>query len=60
NSPVDGEVVEVNKTIADRLETLSTDPFDAGWLVKIRVTDESALAKTMDSTTYEAQCREHD
>ena len=60
NSPVDGEVVEVNDAIVGQLETLSSDPFGAGWLVKIKVTDEAGLAGLMDSSAYEAQCREHE
>ncbi len=55
-SPVAGEVVEVNTALPDKLETLSSDPYDAGWILKVRVTDESALAKLMDSASYQKQC----
>jgi glycine cleavage system H protein len=57
-SPVDGEVVEVNLEIADRLESLNQDPYDQGWLIKARVTDESGLSKLLDFAAYQKQCAE--
>lgn len=57
-SPVDGEVVEVNQAIADNLERLNQDPYNEGWLVKVRITDESALSKLMDYAAYQKQCAE--
>lgn len=57
-SPVDGEVVEVNQEIADRLESLNQDPYDQGWLIKVRITDESGLSKLMDFAAYQKQCAE--
>ncbi len=57
-SPVDGEVVEVNAAVADALETLGDDPYEAGWLVKSKIADESALAKLLDYAAYQKQCEE--
>lgn len=57
-SPVDGEIVEVNAEVADRLDTLSDDPYQTGWLVKIKISDESGLAELLDHATYQKQCRE--
>ncbi len=56
NSPVDGEVIESNRSLADHLERLSQDPYGDGWLVKIRIRDESNLAKLMDYAAYQKQC----
>jgi glycine cleavage system H protein len=56
--PVDGEIVEANQPIAQNLETLAQDPYGAGWLVKIRVTDDSAFAQLLDYTAYQKQCEE--
>lgn len=55
-SPVTGEVTEVNKGLPDGLETLSTDPYDAGWIVKVRVSDDSSLGKLLDWAAYQKQC----
>jgi glycine cleavage system H protein len=57
-SPVDGEVVAANAAAADDLEHLADDPYDAGWLVKIKVTDESGLSKLLDHAAYRKQCEE--
>jgi glycine cleavage system H protein len=57
-SPVSGEVIAVNDGLPDRLETLSSDPYDAGWIIKVRVSDEGSLAKLLDQKAYEQQCAE--
>lgn len=57
-SPVDGEVVEANESLGDALDKLSDDPYTAGWLVKIRVSDETGLANLMDYATYQKHCQE--
>jgi glycine cleavage system H protein len=59
-SPVDGEVIEANAAIADTLEQLSLDPYETGWLVKIRISDESGLAKLLDYAAYQKQCAEEE
>ena len=57
-SPVTGTIREVNTALADSLETFSNDPYGAGWVVKIEVTDESHLDQLMDYAAYERQCAE--
>ena len=57
-SPVDGEVVAVHEELAHNLQLLSDDPYQAGWMAKIRVQDEAAIGKLMDRAAYEAQCAE--
>jgi glycine cleavage system H protein len=57
-SPVDGEVVAVHEGLADELETLTSDPYGQGWMVKIKVSDEAALPRLMDYREYQKQCAE--
>ena len=57
-SPVDGEVVEVNTAVADRLDRLAQDPYDTGWFVKIRITNESGLKQLLTYEAYQKQCAE--
>jgi glycine cleavage system H protein len=57
-SPVDGEVSAVNSPIAQNLETLSQDPYGAGWLVKVRMTDDAALSELLDYAAYQKQIAE--
>jgi len=56
--PVDGEVVEVNTQIVDKLDTLADDPYGAGCLVQIKITHDSGLATLMDYVAYKKQCEE--
>jgi glycine cleavage system H protein len=58
NSPVTGEVVAVNADISGKLETLPKDPYDAGWLIKVKVTDETGIAALLDAAAYDKQCAE--
>ena len=55
-SPVDGEVVEVNESLKDALETLNDDAYDGGWMIKDRLSDEASLSKLLDHAAYEKQC----
>jgi glycine cleavage system H protein len=55
-APVTGEVVAVNDSLPDRLETLSSDPYGEGWIARIRITDDLPLAKLMNHAAYQKQC----
>ena len=57
-SPVGGEVIEVHAELPDNLEQLNDDPYDFGWIVKLKIDDESALQNLMDFAAYEKQCAE--
>jgi glycine cleavage system H protein len=57
-SPVSGEIVEVNTALSDHLELLNEDPYNAGWLIKVRISDESALKDLINHKAYEKQCAE--
>ena len=57
-SPVAGEVIAVNEKLPDALEMLGQDPFGEGWLIKIKISDESGLDKLLDHAAYQKQCAE--
>ena len=57
-SPIGGEVIEVNEGLPDALDQLNDDPYDFGWIVKVKLTDDAGLATLMDHATYEKQCSE--
>ena len=57
-SPVSGEVIEVNNKLPDNLEVLNDDPYGAGWMIKVKVTDPAPLSKLMKLEAYEKQCSE--
>jgi glycine cleavage system H protein len=52
--PVSGEVLAVNEDLTDAPETLNSDPYDSGWLVKIKLDDPSELDVLMTAEEYEA------
>jgi glycine cleavage system H protein len=51
-APLSGEIVEVNEALADETEPINEDPYGAGWLVKVRMTDPSELDELMDAAAY--------
>jgi glycine cleavage system H protein len=57
-SPVAGEVIAVNSELPNRLETLNDDPFGQGWVMKVKLSDETALSKLLDYAAYQKQCSE--
>ena len=57
-SPIAGEVIESNAALADNLDALKDDAYDGGWLVKIRIADDSGLNALLDHAAYEKQCAE--
>ena len=50
-----GKVTAVNKGLSDKPETLNSDPFGEGWMVKVEGSSEGDL---MDSAAYEKYCEE--
>lgn len=53
-SPVDGEVVEANAALADAPQSVNESPFDAGWLVRIRIADPKQLDAMLSAADYAA------
>jgi glycine cleavage system H protein len=55
NAPVSGKVIESNQAIEDHLEILSRDPWNAGWMIRMKPTspklDDEGL---MDAAAYDA------
>ena len=55
-SPVSGTVVEINEALEDSPELLNEDAF-ANWIIKVQMSDESALEELMDAAAYQAICK---
>ena len=51
-APLSGEVVEVNQAVVDAPETVNDDPYGAGWLIRIRLTDPSEADDLLDPDAY--------
>jgi glycine cleavage system H protein len=52
-APISGEVVESNTLIIDATETVNNDPYQNGWLIKVRPTDTTELEQLMDAAAYD-------
>lgn len=50
--PLSGEIIEFNTSLEDEPEKVNTDPYGEGWMVKIKMTDESQVEDLMDFTAY--------
>ncbi|HMW45944.1 MAG TPA: glycine cleavage system protein GcvH [Solirubrobacterales bacterium] len=53
-APVSGEVIAVNESLSDAPEAINADPYETGWLIKIRLTDPSEADSLMDAAAYAA------
>ena len=52
-SPAAGKVSAVNKGLSDKPETLNSDPFGEGWMIKV---EGGSTGEMMDAAAYEADC----
>ncbi|OJU74182.1 MAG: glycine cleavage system protein H [Bacteroidetes bacterium 47-18] len=50
--PVNGTVLEVNEDLAAAPESVNSDPYGAGWMVKIKVSDPSDINELLDAAAY--------
>jgi glycine cleavage system H protein len=53
-APLSGEIVEVNEALAQTPETINEDPYGAGWLVNVKLSDPSETESLMGPDEYEA------
>ena len=51
-SPVSGEVTAVNETLATAPEKINEDPYEAGWLAKIKLSSPDELKALMSAAAY--------
>ena len=51
--PLTGEVIEFNDTLEDDPELVNTDPYNKGWMIKIKFTDNLQLEDLLDAAAYE-------
>ena len=51
-APLSGEIVEVNTDLGDSPETINSDPYGEGWLVKVKLSDPSETESLLDQGSY--------
>ena len=52
--PVSGEIIEFNESLEDAPETVNSDPYGDGWMIKIKVSDAGELEDLLDDAGYKA------
>lgn len=50
--PVTGEVLEVNKEIDSAPESVNSDPYGKGWMIKIKISDAAQLSELLSADAY--------
>ena len=53
-APVAGEVIAVNETLADTPESVNSDPYGDGWLMRLQPDDSTRIEDLLDANAYEA------
>ncbi|PLX41153.1 MAG: glycine cleavage system protein H [Deltaproteobacteria bacterium] len=54
-SPVSGEVIEVNNALDDEPETINDDPYGAGWIMKVKLSDSLDSFNLLDAEAYKSE-----
>ena len=52
-APVSGEVVEVNGDLSANPELVNSDPYGAGWMIRVRLGDSTQVAGLLDAAAYQ-------
>ena len=51
--PVSGEILEMNEALEDAPEIINKDPYDKGWIIKLKITDSGELDRLLDAEAYQ-------
>ena len=57
-APVSGVVVEVNTTLEDEPELVNSDPYEDGWMIRVKMKDEAELNDLLEADSYRAYTEE--
>ena len=53
-APLSGEVSDTNQELGPKPELLNSDPFDAGWMIRVRIADPGQVEALLDAHAYDA------
>ena len=51
-APLSGEILAVNGKVVEDPETINAEPYDEGWLIRVRVSDAGELDELLDVDAY--------
>ena len=52
-APLSGEIVEVNEALTSAPEAINDDPYEGGWMVRVRLSEPSEVDSLMDADAYQ-------
>ncbi|MFI3299776.1 MAG: glycine cleavage system protein GcvH [Rikenellaceae bacterium] len=52
--PVSGEVIEFNEALADAPESVNSDPYGEGWMIKVKMSNPAEVEELLDAAAYQA------
>lgn len=53
-APFSGKVLEINSALSDSPETVNSDPYGAGWMLKVEISNPAELDDLLDASAYQA------
>lgn len=56
-APISGEVVEINEALSQKPEALSSDPWEKGWMVRVKA--DAPAKGLLDAAAYDRQAAAH-
>ncbi|MGB1042952.1 MAG: glycine cleavage system protein GcvH [Tenacibaculum sp.] len=51
--PLSGEVIEFNEALEDEPELVNSDPYEAGWMIKVKLSDDSQISSLLSAEAYQ-------
>ena len=54
-APLSGEIQDVNSSLEEQPELINSDPYGEGWIIKLKISDESELEKLLSAEDYQSQ-----
>ena len=52
-APLSGEILATNDALAAAPESVNTDPYGGGWMVRLRIADTGQLSELLDAAAYD-------
>ena len=52
--PLSGEIIEINEALDDTPESVNDDPYDDGWMVRVKCSDLSQIEGLLDAKAYKS------
>ncbi|XP_062205770.1 glycine cleavage system H protein, mitochondrial-like [Phragmites australis] len=60
NSPISGEVVEVNSKLSETPGLINSSPYEDGWMIKVKPSSPAEVDGLLDAAKYTKHCEEED